>query len=104
MTRVSASRHAAGSIERSLMTKFVAGVVGGFGLAIAASALFARLSPGGLTAASKFHVTMWLVPPLWIAVVSASFMFRTGARAIGGLALANLAAFALVLLCQRLPF
>ena len=104
MTRASSARRAAGSIERDLMTKFVAGVVGGFGLAIAASALFARLSPGGLTAASKFHVAMWLVPPLWIAVASASFMFRSGARAFGWLALANLAAFALVLLCQRMPF
>jgi hypothetical protein len=103
MMRATANRRAANSIERALMTKFVAGVVGGFGLAIAASALFARLSPGGLTAASKFHVTMWLVPPLWIAVASVSFMFRSGARAIGWLALANLAAFALVLLCQRLP-
>lgn len=104
MTRASANPRAAGSIERALMTKFVAGVVGGFGLAIAASAWFARLSPGGLTAASKFHVTMWLVPPLWIAITSASFMFRSGARAIGWLALANLAAFALVLPGQRLPF
>jgi hypothetical protein len=103
MTRASTSRRAATSIERGLMTKFVAGVVGGFGLAIAASALFTRLSPGGLTAASKFHVTMWLVPPLWIAIASASFMFRSGARAIGWLAFANLAAFALVALCQRWP-
>jgi hypothetical protein len=47
---------------------------------------------------------MWLVPPLWIAITSASFMFRSGARAIGWLALANLAAFALVLPGQRLPF
>jgi hypothetical protein len=94
----------AGSIERHLLAKFVAGMAGGFGLAIAASAVFARLSPGGLTAASKFHVAMWLVPPLWIAVCSASFLFRSGARAFGWLALANLGAFAVVLLCQRLPF
>jgi hypothetical protein len=104
MTRASTTRRAAGSIERDLLTKFVAGVTGGFGLALAASALFARLSPGGLSAASKFHVAMWLVPPLWIAVASASFMFRSGARAFGWLALGNLAAFALVLLCQRMPF
>jgi hypothetical protein len=101
MTRASTTRRAAGSIERDLLTKFVAGVTGGFGLALAASALFARLSPGGLSAASKFHVAMWLVPPLWIAVWSASFLFRSGARAFGWLALANLA---LVLLCQRMPF
>ncbi|SMG51443.1 hypothetical protein [Paraburkholderia susongensis] len=98
-----ATGRAAGSIEHDLLAKFVAGIVGGFGLAIAASALFARLSPGGLTAASKFHVAMWLVPPLWIAAASASFMFRSGARASGWLALSNLAAFALVLLCQHVP-
>lgn len=103
MTRVSTSRRAAGSIERDLMMKFVAGVIGGFGLALAASALFVRLSPGGLNAASKFHVAMWIVPPLWIAFASASFMFRSGARAFGWLGSANLAAFALVLLAQRVP-
>ncbi|HYS63250.1 MAG TPA: hypothetical protein VEN30_05420 [Paraburkholderia sp.] len=103
MTHASSTRRAADSIERGLMTKFVAGVTGGFGLAIAASALFARLSPGGLTAASKFHVAMWLVPPLWIAVASAAFLFRSGTRACGWLALANLTAFALVMLCQRVP-
>ncbi|CAB3653541.1 hypothetical protein LMG24238_01276 [Paraburkholderia sediminicola] len=104
MTRVSARPRASASIERGLLLKFVAGVIGGFGLAIAASALFARLSPGGLAAASKFHVAMWLVPPVWIAVASASFFFRSSARAFAGLALANVAAFALVLLCQRMPF
>lgn len=101
MTRASSSRRTPGSIERDLLMKFVAGVIGGFGLALAASALFARLSPGGLTAPSKFHVAMWLVPPIWIALASASFMFRSGARAFGWLALANLAAFALVLLVQH---
>jgi hypothetical protein len=104
MTRAATSRRTAGSIERDLLMKFVAGMVGGFGLALAASALFARLSPGGLTAPSKFHVTMWLVPPLWIALASASFMFRSGARAFGWLAMGNVLAFALVLLCQRVPF
>ncbi|WGS52376.1 hypothetical protein LFL96_29715 [Paraburkholderia sp. D15] len=86
-----------------MLLKCVAGVLGGFGLAIAASALLARLSPGGLTAASKFHVVMWLVPPLWIAVVSAAFLFRGAARAFVWLAVANAAAFALVLVCQRWP-
>lgn len=104
MTRAASSRRGAGSIERDLLMKFVAGMVGGFGLALAASALFARLSPGGLDAPGKFHVTMWLVPPLWIALASASFMFRSGARAIGWLTLANVVAFALVLLCRRVLF
>ncbi|NML34355.1 hypothetical protein [Paraburkholderia antibiotica] len=104
MTRPSASRRAPGSIERDLLARFVAGMLGGFGLAIAASALFARFSSGGLDAPSKFHVAMWLVPPLWIAIASASFMFRSGARAFGWLALSNVVAFALVLLCQHVPF
>ncbi|OLL32219.1 hypothetical protein BTH42_07135 [Burkholderia sp. SRS-W-2-2016] len=100
----SGSRRAAGSIERALLAKFIIGVVGGLGLALAASALFARFTPGGLDVSSKFHVTMWLVPPLWIAIAAASFMFRGAARAFGWLAASNVAAFALVLLCQRVPF
>ncbi|MFM0737445.1 hypothetical protein PQQ51_09405 [Paraburkholderia xenovorans] len=104
MTRKSSGPRAGASIERGLFLKFVAGVSGGFGLALAASALFVRLSPGGLEAASKFHVAMWLVPPVWITVASASFMFRSTARAFAGLAVANAAAFALVLFCQRMPF
>ncbi|MGF6770014.1 phage shock protein PspC (stress-responsive transcriptional regulator) [Paraburkholderia sp. GAS199] len=103
MTDASMRRRADASIERGLLLKFVAGVIGGLGLAIACSALFVRLSPGGLTAASKFHVAMWIVPPLWIAVASAAFLFRSSARAFAVLALVNVAAFALVLLCQRLP-
>jgi hypothetical protein len=94
---------AANPIERSLLSKFVAGVTGGLGLAIAASALLARLSPGGLAVASKFQVAMWSVPPVWIAVVSAAFMFRSGARAFAWLAAVNAVAFALVVLCQRVP-
>jgi hypothetical protein len=104
MTRASSSRHVAGSIERDLLIKFVAGMAGGFGLAVAASALFARFSSGGLSAASKFHVAMWLVPPLWIAIASASFMFRSAARALAWLALSNVVAFALVWMSQRGPF
>ncbi|WP_176057641.1 hypothetical protein [Paraburkholderia sp. BCC1876] len=103
MTRAATHRQAAGSIEHGLLLKFVIGALGGFGLAIAASALLARLSPGGLTAASKFHVAMWLVPPVWMAVASATFLFRGAVRAAAWLVVANVAAFALVLLCQRLP-
>lgn len=101
MTRVSNARRAAGSIEHGLLLKFFIGVFGGLGLAIAASALFVRFSSGGLTAASKFHVAMWLVPPLWIAVASAAFLFRGVARAVFWIMAANVAAFAMVLLCQR---
>jgi hypothetical protein len=46
---------------------------------------------------------MWSVPPVWIAVVSAAFMFRSGARAFAWLAAMNAVAFALVVLCQRVP-
>jgi hypothetical protein len=101
MTRGTAVKRASDSIESGLMAKFVAGVAGGFGLGIAASALLAWLSPGGLTAASKFQVAMWLVPPVWIAVASATFLFRSGTRAFTWLVVANAVAFAMVALCQR---
>jgi hypothetical protein len=93
-----------GSIERDWLTKTLAGTVGGFGLGIATSALLAGLAPGGLAIPNKFQVAMWLVPPVWIGVIAASFMFRSGMRASAWLGGANLAAFALVAACQHFLF
>lgn len=92
----------AASIERDWLTKTLAGTVGGFGLGIAASALLACLSPGGLAMPNKFQVAMWLVPPVWIPVIAGSFMFRSGVRACVWLGAANVAAFALVAACRHI--
>jgi len=76
-------------LSRDWIGKALAGVIGGFGLAIAVSGLFACLTSGGLAVQDKQQVAMWLVPPIWIAAMSAAFAFRTGARAgwwLGGIA------------------
>jgi hypothetical protein len=44
---------------------------------------------------------MWLVPPVWIGVMSASFMFRTGLRAWVWLGGANIAGFAMLALARH---
>lgn len=88
-------------LSRDWLSKTLAGVIGGFGLAIAASGLLACLTPGALDVQNKFQVAMWLVPPVWIGVMSASFMFRTGLRAWVWLGGANLAGFAMLALARH---
>ena len=83
-------------LSRNWLSKTLAGVIGGFGLGIAASGLLACLTPGALDVQNKFQVAMWLVPPVWIGVMSASFMFRSGLRAWAWLGGANIAGFAML--------
>ena len=74
--------------------KAVAGTLLGFTLAIGLSGVLAGLTPGGLAPQSdrvQFH--MWLVAPLWMAVISTCFLFRTAWRAWGWLLLLNALAF-----------
>ena len=89
------------TLSRDWLSKTLVGVIGGFGLAIAASGLLACLTPGALDVQNKFQVAMWLVPPVWIGVMSASFMFRTGLRAWVWLGGANLIGFAMLALARH---
>jgi len=89
------------TLSRDWLSKTLAGVIGGFGLAIAASGLLACLTPGALDVQNKFQVAMWLVPPVWIGVMSTSFMFRTGLRAWVWLGGANLLGFAMFALARH---
>lgn len=83
------------TLSRDWLWKTFAGVIGGFGLGIAASGLLAYLSPGALDEQNKFQVAMWLVPPVWLGVLSGSFVFRSGRRAWAWLGGANALGFAL---------
>jgi hypothetical protein len=89
------------TLSRDWLSKTLAGVIGGFGLGIAASGLLACLTPGALDVQNKFQVAMWLVPPVWIGVTSASFMFLTGLRAWAWLGGANVAGFAMLALARH---
>lgn len=85
----------AGSLSsRDWAGKAAAGVILGFGLALALSGLFAWLGPGGLLAgAGKTQLSMWLMSPIWVATLALCFLFRSGRSAWCWLGLANLAAF-----------
>ncbi|SAL32753.1 hypothetical protein AWB64_03053 [Caballeronia sordidicola] len=89
------------NLSRDWTLKTLAGVIGGFGIGIAASGLLACLTPGPLDAQNKFQVAMWLVPPVWIGVMSASFVFRSGLRAWLWLGGANAFGFAMFALARH---
>lgn len=88
-------------IQRDWFSKTLAGVVLGFGLAIAVSGLFAWLTPGGAMHPNKFQATMWLTAPVWSGVLSLVFLFRSGARAWLWLGSANALAFAALAACRH---
>ena len=74
--------------------KTLAGGLLGFTLAMAIAGLVAWLGPGGVQASNKFQFVMWLVSPLWVAVVSLVYLFPSGPSAWLWLGLANVAAYA----------
>ena len=83
--------------SRHWFGKTCAGVVLGFGLALALSGLFAWLGPDGIHGGGgKNQFNMWLIAPLWAAVLSLVYLFRDSRRAWLWLGLANAMAFALL--------
>lgn len=68
-------------MSKDWLSKSAAGVLLGFVLSILASGLFAWLTPGGPGAPNKFQATMWLTAPVWAAVMSAVYFFRSGLQA-----------------------
>ncbi len=73
-------------IKPDLWTKTFAGVIGGFCIAIGVSGLFAWFGPGGISASIKGQAVMWMVPPVWMLVLSFSYLFKSGGRAVMSLA------------------
>ena len=71
-------------------TKSLAGLILGFTLALGLVGLFAWFGPGGIDADTKVQFNMWLITPIWLLILSFSFMFKTGLRAIGYLSLFNI--------------
>jgi hypothetical protein len=74
-------------IQRDWVAKTLAGTLLGFTLAIGCSALFAWLNQD-MAMSIKVQLTMWIVAPIWLATLSASYLFASGWRAwlwLGGL-------------------
>lgn len=80
------------TIRRDWISKSLAGALLGFSLALGCSGLFARLA-SGMVMALKVQLTMWMVMPIWLAVLSGCFLFRSGKRAWLWLGVANLVVF-----------
>jgi hypothetical protein len=77
--------------SRDWLGKASAGTLLGFVLALGLCGWFARFGPGAISFMSaQGQVTMWLMAPLWVGILSFCFLFRSGPRAWGWLAVANL--------------
>lgn len=89
--------------SRNWLGKASAGLVCGFGLALALSGLYVWLSPGGLMHSSaKTQFAMWLMAPVWVLVLSFCFFFRSGLRAWLWLGSATLVFFALLFMAKQI--
>ncbi|MBK0111182.1 MULTISPECIES: hypothetical protein [Delftia] len=80
-------------IRPDWISKTLAGLLLGLGLAISASGLLAALLHGMPLAVSG-QLVMWLVPPVWLLVQSLVYFFSSGLRAWAWLGGANALALA----------
>lgn len=82
--------------SRGWFGKASAALVLGFTLALALTCTFGTVfstDEGAFSAQGQ--LAMWLVSPIWCAVLGLCFLFRSGVRAWGWLALANVVAWAI---------
>ncbi len=96
MARLSAEE----KIQPHWWTKSLAGAVLGLTLAFAVVGIFAWYGPGGIQAPNKVQFNMWMISPVWLLILSFSFLFRTGMRAVLVLGAVNLIAWATFLLLR----
>ncbi len=96
MARLSAQE----KIQPHWWTKSLAGLVLGLTFAFAIVGIFAWYGLGGIQAPNKVQFNMWMISPIWLLILSFSFLFRTGTRAIVILGAANLISWATFLLLR----
>jgi hypothetical protein len=81
--------------SRDWFGKVSAATLLGFTLALALTCTFAAIfSDGDGYFTAQGQLAMWLVSPIWCLILGLCFLFRSGARAWGWLALANVVAWA----------
>lgn len=78
--------------------KTLAGSVLGLTLAYVLVAIFAWYGPGGINAPTKVQFNMWLITPIWLLVLSLTYLFKTGIKAITYLGAANAALYSIFFL------
>lgn len=81
-------------IARDWVSKSIAGTLLGLALGLAAGGAVMRLSTTTPMIAAQF--AMWIVPPVWMGVLSLCFLFRDGLRTWLWLGAATLLAYALL--------
>lgn len=79
-------------LRRDWVSKTLAGVVLGATFALGCSGVFAQLATG-IPLPIRAQLTMWLVAPIWLVVMSSVFFFTSGKRAWFVLAATNLLVF-----------
>lgn len=81
--------------------KTLAGFLFGFVIALSVSGIFTWLSPGGLEADSKVQFNMWLIPFIWMPILSLVYLFQTGRRAILYLASLSMLTYILLIVVKQ---
>ncbi|NYT37809.1 hypothetical protein ERD78_13085 [Allopusillimonas soli] len=79
------------------MGKTLAGTLCGLALALIASGLFMHAGSQGSMVFDKYQIALWIVPPVWLAVLSCCFLFRDAVRAWLWLGGASIASYLLLL-------
>lgn len=73
--------------------KTLAGTICGLAIALIASGLFMYPDFERNTVFDKYQIAMWIVPPIWLTVLSCCYLFRDAGRAwlwLGGISVAGL--------------
>jgi hypothetical protein len=86
MTRLTANE----KIQPHWWVKTIAGTIFGLTLAYAFVGIFAWYGYGGINTPVKVQFNMWMISPIWMLVLSFSYLFKTGINAIVYLASANI--------------
>lgn len=71
----------------------VSGAALGLTFAFAVAGLFAWYGPGGIQAPVKNQASMWLVSAVWLPVLAASFVSKSGWKVLTVLTALNVLAF-----------
>ncbi|MEN3112056.1 hypothetical protein ACFONG_19120 [Uliginosibacterium paludis] len=81
-------------IQRDWVSRTLGGTLLGFTMAIGCSGLLTVvLAAADVALGTRAQLAMWLVPPVWLSVLGACFMFASGLRTWLWLGLANLVVF-----------
>ncbi len=83
-------------LGKGWLGKTLAGTFCGLAIALVASGFFLLPDTKYNTVFDKYQIAMWMVPPIWLAVLSFCYLFRDALRAwlwLGGASVVGFALF-----------